>query len=952
MLRTYENTNRSSERWKAAGQVGDIGAFASIVPKTEKIGENKVEANHDSSSRKAPSRVKCSIVNSCEYFELDCTGESSSSSLAGCLSNASSKTYQYSSDVALRSIRSKEYDQHNVRRSACKSDLIALASSCNQLPPFHSATSHVSEYRKYQRERNGCVEDISDHSCGLESSSQTDENATRTSVSFNLREEESPAEKTGCILSPGNISVENYNAPLVKEAAIEEINDAFDGEHYQGNTMIISRSSSQSKTCTRSDPRRKSTALLLQEALLFKRALLTRVESEKRCLMHSTEGNNVAGESPTSYEIESSNNFPTIVVNIETEGPVIDSVHGQLDRHYVRLEMKQRSDLIHRDLRDVTVLAPCQSKGDADNEEVAREIPSEYFSLCDLAVPGNEEIDMPLSLKPPIYEKVISIMIPVDVKGEDAESSRRDSGDANVNADLDEKRLPVMRGLEDLILERVKNIRDYIDIFLHSQDTAISKARRALQAPDEESVSSRYSDNAGHVILHGQLAILSKCNSIDRPAAASLKHHKLGNSEEGILKSQRRIFKNADANAIMPGRSDTECPESEILVDLNFIPPGQPDCDYSTEMETKETNNVICEPGECPLSFLLNAKEEMLNDGSLSDIRRDDPQVSENVVTPRMRHSTRRLRRTNSGVKARGDVSLITGATKNSNVSLRQKRSHSSFTYRDTLERIRRALHQSEVKLRDDIARCEGESPPVTPSKSLLLPQRISTKSCIPILRNRLEAIRMRHQSNARSPTRGPLTMLWRENACMSRTAGERATRRKHGISRDKGSRAEQKTALLNLSKAHTRRNREKIVEEPGEANARHGDSDTTITNNSDVLSDDQNTESLKINKEYTDKRHFTCDGRSDEMVMNCVTNTTPKTLTIVSIITSEDSQRNCPTDSLVLNTRNVRPVTDLSRYKAELRSVVKKEQEVTVKPSIADTCTSMSDILGANRGV
>ncbi|XP_032677719.1 uncharacterized protein LOC116847142 isoform X2 [Odontomachus brunneus] len=956
VLRMYEDS-KSLEKRKLADQVGEVNVLASVVPKIEEMGENKIDANHDSDSRKALSCVQCSIVDSCEYFEMDHT-EESSSSFAECSSNTSSKTYQYSSDVALRSICSKEYDQRSVRRSACTSDLAALVSSCNQFPPFYSAMSHVSEYRESQSERNTREQDISDHSHELKSNSRADENATN--ASFNLRKKKfAPvSENTRCILSSRDIPIEKDSASSMKETIIEEISDAFDGEHYQGNTMIISRGSSRSKISMRSDQEKKSTALLLQEALLFKQALLTRVESEKKCLMHSTGENNVAGELPTHYEtqIENGNNFPTMVMDIETEGPIIDTIHAQLNRRYVRLEMKQRSDLFPRGLRDIIALARCESEGDADNEELVRETPSEYFSFCNLAVSDNEDIESnaPLSLKPPIYEKVISIMIPVDMENKDAESSRQNSReDVNVgdlDGDIVGKHLPVMLELEDLVLERVKNIRDYMDIFLHSQDRAISKTRRVLQGPNE-SVSSRCSDKASHMILHDQFAVSSKYDSIERVATDSSKHHKLESSKDGILKSRRRVStgKSIGTNTVMPSKlsSDIECPKSKTLVDLNLML-GRSSRDCSTDTKTKKSDDVTYDLGECPLFSSL--KEEMLNNGLLNNIRRHDPEVSVNVtnLSPRIKHhSTRRLHRTNSRVKAKSDMSLITGIIKNSNVSLHPKRSHSSLTYRNTLKRIRRILYQSDNKSHDytdECAKCESESRSATSSKSLLLPQGISTRSCIPILRNRLEAARMRHQSNTRSPTRSPLTMLWRENTCTkNRTTSEEATRRRYSVPINKGLYAEE--TALNLNKINTKKNGDEIAEELEETNATYRDSNVTITNSSNILSDNRNTESLKIDKELTNKE-FTCDGKSNTITER-IESTAP-TLTIISIMASDDSRKNYPAHSFILNTENVRSVTDLLKHKTELWSVAveKKEQEVNAKPSITDTCTSMTDIL------
>ncbi|XP_019698785.1 uncharacterized protein LOC109504219 [Harpegnathos saltator] len=890
VLRMYENTSQPSERRKPPDQTSVIGAIDALASKIEELEGEKVHASPGSGLRRASPRTRRPIAASCDYFKFDRADESSSS-VAECSSNMSAKTYQYSSDVTLRNIRFKEYSQLNAQRAACASDLAALAGGWKRLPPVYSAISRESRNPEEQGERDVRERD-------MKSRSQGGANATRASVSFDLAEQNAAAmsEKTECASSSEDVEVKKCGAPSTRATATEKISDTLDRERYQESSLVVSRSSSRSKISLRSGRESQSTALLLREALLFKRALLTRVESEKRSLTRGTEKDNVAKEPPAGYgaQVASKDNLPAMLVNIETERPVVDAVHRKFDRRYVRLEMKQR-----KDLRDASVLARRDDEGD---DEFARETPSEYFSICDLALADDEQVESSatLSLEPPIYEKVISIVIPVDMERQDP----LEDGDDAVG-----KRLPVMLELEGLILDRLRNIRNYMDVFLHSQNRAIFKALKALQGPIEGDSSTRCPDEA----------------------------HKFKNSEDGVLKGRRRVSTPSEPLA------NIEC-SSTTFVDPNSVA-DQSKRDYSAYREARESDGVTCDPGKWSLSSSPPMRNETLNALNLRE-----PEVNAANSPPRMkqRSEARRSQRASSRGKAKSDVSLIAGSSKKLNISLRPKRSHSSLTQRDTLERIRRILRQSDAKSRDGEDECtksESESQSATPSRSVLLSQGLSARSCIPILRNRLEAARMRQQTSARSPTRSPLTMLWRENVCARRyAADEEAARGRSSMPIDEGSGTEE--VAFSLTKASTAKNREEVVEENSAAT--HRDGNITATNSTRIFSDGLRSEAPGTDKGRADKhKRFTCDGRSDMMITERLGNTAPKTLTIISITTSDDSRESRPASSFILRTKNAGSATNSPELKAEPQAaaVEKMEKEVTAKPSITDTCTSMSDL-------
>lgn len=428
VLRTYQDISQSSERQKSTDKINEIDAFTSI----EKTDENKI--NRNSESKENLRRIQRSVVNSCEYFEFD-RSEGSSSSLAEYSSNTS-KTYQCSNNVTLQN-----------------------------------------------------------------------EDVTKT-ILFNPRKKipETVSGKICYISSPESFEDQIQNkASSIKNFTIKKYSDTFDGEQCREN-VITSQNSGRSKISNDSDREQKSTALLLQEALHFKKALLTRVQSRKECPIDSIQEDNVGDELLPELN---NNNFPSIIVDIKMEEPITSDSHDKINQCYIYLEMKQRRDLFPEYLQKVNALAHHESKRNIENQNHIFETPSQYFSITNLTIPNNE-IGSNVSLKPPIYEKVISIVIPVSVERQSEidmndklmqtknalgniqtrvnprENFRENAN--NINNNVVDKHSPTMLKFEDLILEQIKNIRDYIDTFLQNQNREISKARKVLQCQGKHDI--------------------------------------------------------------------------------------------------------------------------------------------------------------------------------------------------------------------------------------------------------------------------------------------------------------------------------------------------------------------------------------------------------------------------------------------------------------------------------
>lgn len=455
VLRTYQDMSRISERQESIDKINEIDALTSI----EKIDKNKIDVNCNNNSKENLQQINCSVVNSCKYFKCNCSEESST-------------LVEYSSNI------SKDVTLQN-------EDVIktTLFNSTKKIPEIESR-------EMYYVSSSESFEDL-------------------------------------------NIQIQNETPSIANFIITKNCSDILDEKHWQEN-MIISQNSSQNKISNDSNREEKSTALLLQEALHFKKALLTRIQSRRECPIDSIK-EDIGKEFLPELN---NNNFPSIIIDIEIKESITSNSHNKINQCFIYLEMKQRYDLFPEYLQKANAFAHRKSKRDIENQNRVSEKSSQYFSISNLTIPNNN-VGSDVSLKSPAYEKVLSIVIPVSIEDQSeidineklmqtktvlgniiqARVNPRENfkeNTYNIGDKADKHSLTILK-FEDLILEHIKSIRDYMDNFLRNQNKAISKARKALQCQN-----NRYLNETNHIVLYNRLTASSNCNSTDQVIDSTL----------------------------------------------------------------------------------------------------------------------------------------------------------------------------------------------------------------------------------------------------------------------------------------------------------------------------------------------------------------------------------------------------------------------------------------------
>ncbi|EZA47836.1 hypothetical protein X777_15155 [Ooceraea biroi] len=1020
VLQIYQDANRYSERdeeLEKDERIDEVDASIGAAP--EDADRCKTDTNCNVDSQENPPELQHSMDN-CEYYDHS---DGSLSCLTGC-SSSTSKTYRCSSNTATRNPCSKESSRHCIARRPVTCTNVETS----DLPAF-STTTKLSTCKQSSRLYSFAT-------------SQTSEDCTNCKT-----EDESFKDQ--------NVQTQNGTSSR-RFVAI------FDNEEEKRQENVIV-SQSDDRTLNESDREEKSTALLLQEALHFKKILLTRVDSVKgQPTRQETSENDIADESIRECkETErrgNNDNFPSMILDIKTEKPINGSCE-RMNQHYVYLEMKQRRE--------------------EESENRICEASSKYFSITDFGICDDDDAkigsNVLSSLEPPIYEKVISITIPVDARSRDeisansAEKLRRNRNADDIGDNV-VGRSPTTRKLEDLVLERIRNIRDCMDTFLRNRNKAISKVRRALQYRGESDAmfAPRCSNEASHVMLHKrdncidqavsfssdspdlllktwpnrrevllENDILKYCSNMclkrdmpkererfaliapaksdaqspetttelekketissssmiferpceedetyknetkpthkitdtlngdsrkherqtqdaeSKPSAISSRHSLDGAetdkeiveivheeppavSNDNSTTNSSSYFTNATTSAVkmddvfpkstlnleqshaisivqkemeqsraisgennfVEGFPDINVKLSELssnleysslktLADSNLVP-DESECDCSTSARATLNENIMpfCNGTKrSPRLFSLNGKEETLktDDDSLGNTKRGN-EIFANVMhsSPGIKaHSTGQLSQTYRRIKAKSDISLTANRRKEDlSVNLYPKRSLSFLTRHDSLAHVQRTLHQSHINVQyDDDKFAENKLQFANRSKSIVPPQRASTRSCIPISMNRFEGIgRVRGQTHARSPTRGPLTV-----SCREKTFSESHVKEDEEVA--------QRRSIPN---------RHSCVEE------------TALDVQKDIFAKDLE----KIDEASTDREK------------------NPKLLSNESIVKSSSEEEMCS-------------ATDFLRHKNNfwIITVDRMEKEVTAKPSITDTYTSMSKV-------
>ncbi|XP_034183816.2 uncharacterized protein LOC117605998 isoform X1 [Osmia lignaria lignaria] len=149
--------------------------------------------------------------------------------------------------------------------------------------------------------------------------------------------------------------------------------------------MIMSPTSSHTEMSKDSESEDKSTALLLQEALQFKKALLTRVELEKVCYIEQKKDDTNDQTECDKYTYVN-NNLQSKFLDIITEEQSVSSSTDKTSRTYMFYNVKQekeqpRSSMVNNnipEIRDSCTYKECLNSKDNLNS------PSEYFSFTNI----------------------------------------------------------------------------------------------------------------------------------------------------------------------------------------------------------------------------------------------------------------------------------------------------------------------------------------------------------------------------------------------------------------------------------------------------------------------------------------------------------------------------------------------------------------------------------------
>lgn len=530
LLETYQRNTQSLKRQESIDQISEISdASTSIEPKIH--GVKEVDKNKTDIKENFRRVQSCrSIVNNREDFDRL---EGSSSSSAECSSNTS-KTYQYSSDVMSQNTYSKRFSRHSTRqKSVDTSDLPVFTEPYN----YSQCSRHKATLKDKTEGEENARKCISNRNDELESRPKVNTEVIKTNVSFNFKEKAPEAKRVCHALSPESFKDEKtkaQNKTFSKKFDIDQLGDTFDAKQSEEK---VSQNSSCNKISNNNDGNEKSTALLLQEALHFKKILLTR--SRRKCPISGMKQVDIADESP-GCEIKKSD-FPSMILDIKE--PIAN--HSRRNNQcYISLEMKQRRDLFSQSLQKVNTFPHHQSHGrDTEEQSHVSKTSSEYFSITDLAIYKNDNAKNNVSPTPSIYKKIISITMPNNT------AEHQDKIDTNKNSTLREtvlknipnrvnsdssgenpiaddirdsimdKYLSILK-LEDLILEQVQNIRDYMGIFLRNQNRTICKTREELRCRGG-SDTFLCANEQNRIVLYNRSIASSNCNNLDRVASFS-----------------------------------------------------------------------------------------------------------------------------------------------------------------------------------------------------------------------------------------------------------------------------------------------------------------------------------------------------------------------------------------------------------------------------------------------
>ncbi|XP_076632358.1 uncharacterized protein LOC143347228 [Colletes latitarsis] len=182
-----------------------------------------------------------------------------------------------------------------------------------------------------------------------------------------------------------NICTENFNQHAIPMETDEDL-------------IILSPTSSRTEMSKDSESDDKSTSLLLQEALQFKKALLTRVELEKVCCIDDTK-ENINSESLSEYSKCSyiNNNLQSNILDIISEEQSVSSSTDRTSHTYMFFNVKQNKrsarSTIGNHITGLTYQTAINDQNGCreyfeSNQNLSS--PSKYFSFSNMLQKENE----------------------------------------------------------------------------------------------------------------------------------------------------------------------------------------------------------------------------------------------------------------------------------------------------------------------------------------------------------------------------------------------------------------------------------------------------------------------------------------------------------------------------------------------------------------------------------
>ncbi|XP_026670275.1 uncharacterized protein LOC113464485 [Ceratina calcarata] len=297
--------------------------------------------------------------------------------------------------------------------------------------------------------------------------------------------------------------------------------------------------------------------------------------------------------------------------------------------------------------------------------------------------------------------------------------------------------------------------------------------------------------------------------------------------------------------------------------------------------------------------------------------------------------------------------------TTDDNIKLDRKRSRSQVNFR-----IDEPSEDGNSKLqRSSLAANPNAEPKLTGQlKSLSPTPRTCSKSCIPILKSRLEAARKaENESRPKSPLRGPLTMtmFYTDSVCETnqdvsdeiQVEGNPVDKMRNVQRTSESGNHKQESTRASRIERDTSKTMDGVA--PQEQMVIYVNIFTKYDHNATrIIDPNKFLEYMKNKKSSTEKLDGNQNGKKDVEFRNAFAtseeNVTQKIVTVVSSVIDGNELDQTTTNVSESKTQNISSSNVLLNGKLKnlcFLSVEQREIDVTAKPSVMDTSTSISDL-------